>query len=570
MPPLGTIGTLHTFMTQMKIAGKWLTSIVIAMVFSCSTGIVAAEKNFNDEQPLSSFSVNTAQTFVEGPHIFYKKGHTIVKNVHFSREGIRVDEKKYSSKDDVPTLTCYVDNRYKTSFTVSLRSKHQAPETVYPQPDKLYAISDIEGNFEAFEKSLKGNGIIDKNLDWKFGKGHLVLVGDFFDRGYNVTPVLWLIYKLEQQAAEAGGMVHFIVGNHEEMNMRGDVRYVKDKYKKAAKVLKIPYRSLYSKDTELGRWLRSKNVVEKIGKTIFVHGGLSPEMANARIRLESMNKYAREYYGMDKFRMDQRGGSATRVFSKVGPMWYRGYFKEELTQQEVNQTLGIYGANHVVVGHTIVPKVSSLFEGKVIAIDVKHNISLIDKISNSIFIEKGKIYACNVDGKRSSIERFMTEDIIRSAFKAVKDGDVTSLNEFLETSDKYARINKHYFSKRITLLQAAIRHNQPAIVDLLIESGADIDMLSENKTPLMHAIEANNPLIIDILIYKGANINGLNKQKKSPLFFCAKYDNVEIAKVLVEKGARLDIRDGKGRTAIEYALKNENTKIATYLKNCKN
>ncbi len=567
---IGTMEPLHTFMTDLKIAGKWLTTLVIAMVFSCSTVIVTAEKSIDSRNPVSNLPEPAGNHFIEGPHIFYKKGNAIVKNIHFTAGGIQVDAKAYPSGDKIPTLTCHIDNYKRTSFTVELKSNHISPKTVYEQPEKLFAISDIEGNFEAFEKSLIGNGIIDKKLNWKFGKGHLVLVGDFFDRGHNVTAVLWLIYKLEQEAAKAGGMVHFIIGNHEEMNMRGDARYVKDKYVKAAKVLKIPYRSFYSEDTELGRWLRSKNVVEKIGETIFVHGGISPEMADYRIRLEEMNKYARSYFGVDKFRLDQRGGAANRVFSKVGPMWYRGYFREQLSQEEVDMTLNLYGAKQVVVGHTIVPKVSNLFEGRVIAIDVKHNIALTEKISNSIFIENGKIYASNIEGVRSSIEHFMTEDVVKSAFRAIRDGDVTGIHNFLSSSDREARVNKHYFSKRVTLLQAAILHNQSEIVQFLIDAGADIELLSENKTPLMHAIKVNNQYIIDILIKKGADINALNRQNKTPLFFCAKYGNVEIARVLVEKGAKLDIKDGKGRTAVEYAIKNDNKQVAVFLQNYKN
>ena len=38
---------------------------------------------------------------------------------------------------------------------------------------------------------MKSLGIIDKNLNWKFGKGHLVVLGDIFDRGSMVTEVLW-------------------------------------------------------------------------------------------------------------------------------------------------------------------------------------------------------------------------------------------------------------------------------------------------------------------------------------------------------------------------------------------
>ena len=71
--------------------------------------------------------------------------------------------------------------------------------------------------------------VIDTDLTWSFGDGHLVIVGDVFDRGPNVTECLWLIYRLEQEASAAGGAVHFLLGNHELMVMRGDLRYLNER-----------------------------------------------------------------------------------------------------------------------------------------------------------------------------------------------------------------------------------------------------------------------------------------------------------------------------------------------------
>ena len=63
---------------------------------------------------------------------------------------------------------------------------------------------------------------MDSACHWTFGKGHLVICGDLFDRGNDVTAELWLLYKLEEEAKEKGGYVHTILGNHEIMNLSGD------------------------------------------------------------------------------------------------------------------------------------------------------------------------------------------------------------------------------------------------------------------------------------------------------------------------------------------------------------
>jgi hypothetical protein len=105
--------------------------------------------------------------------------------------------------------------------------------------------------------------------------GHLVLVGDFVDRGTMVTEVLWLIYSLESQAEAAGGKVHYILGNHEIMNMNGDHHYVHPRYKAHADSMHISYLKLFSQQSELGRWFATKNVTERIGNVLFAHAGFS-------------------------------------------------------------------------------------------------------------------------------------------------------------------------------------------------------------------------------------------------------------------------------------------------------
>ena len=77
---------------------------------------------------------------------------------------------------------------------------------------------------------LTNNKIINNDLNWDFGEGHLVIVGDIFDRGSKVNEVLWLIYKLEIQARKMGGRVHFLLGNHDYMVLQRDLRYINSRW----------------------------------------------------------------------------------------------------------------------------------------------------------------------------------------------------------------------------------------------------------------------------------------------------------------------------------------------------
>src|SRR4030042_1464802 len=80
--------------------------------------------------------------------------------------------------------------------------------------EKILVIWDIHGGYDSLVKLLINNSIIDIHLNWNWDKGHLVFLGDIFDRGDKVTEALWLIYKLDHQAMSQGGAVHLLYGNH--------------------------------------------------------------------------------------------------------------------------------------------------------------------------------------------------------------------------------------------------------------------------------------------------------------------------------------------------------------------
>jgi len=243
----------------------------------------------------------------------------------------------------------------------------------------MLIISDIEGNFKGFKSILLGNKIIDSNFHWTFGKNHLVLVGDFFDRGINVSECLWLIYKLEQEAEQQGGKVHFILGNHEIMNLQGNLKYVRSKYFKNADTLHLAYKKWFAQNTEAGRWLRTKNAVEKIGDYVFVHAGISKNFPE-KYSLQEINSHVRK--SIDKeFTKEERRSNV--FIGHESPIWYRGIAKKMETQQDVEKTLANYHAAKMIIGHTIFEKMQYLYNQKVIVIDLEHQ-------ENS---DKGKMYA---------------------------------------------------------------------------------------------------------------------------------------------------------------------------------
>ena len=179
--------------------------------------------------------------------------------------------------------------------------------------DSVVAVADIHGDFEAFVTVLRQAMVVDDDLEWTGGSTHLVIVGDVLDRGPDSRRVLDLLMRLEPAAAAAGGMVHMTLGNHEVMNLTGDLRYVSreefmafaaddpedereqlfDRFvaehpkiadpavaRKQFDSLYPPgflaHRAAFAPGGVYGAWLLERPLLIVINDTAFVHGGLSP------------------------------------------------------------------------------------------------------------------------------------------------------------------------------------------------------------------------------------------------------------------------------------------------------
>ena len=200
-------------------------------------------------------------------------------------------------------------------------------KSTYNKVKKIIALSDIHGQYDLTIELLKNNKVIDKELNWNFGKGHLVIAGDIFDRGDKVNEVLWLVYKLEIQAKNDGGRVHFVLGNHEFMVLQKDLRYIHEKYKVSSKLIGLEYDQLYGNKTVLGRWLRSKPSIIKINNNVFTHGGVSEEfLINRGVDFEKINLMMRYYIDTP---FEEMNSSIYNLYNgEKSLIWYRDYFKE--------------------------------------------------------------------------------------------------------------------------------------------------------------------------------------------------------------------------------------------------
>jgi hypothetical protein len=348
----------------------------ITLVFLCLIGC----KQESDGQG------TVAKYKVDGPYVLYSGNKMRVVSVGKNHE---INDRLYSVSS-APTLVIESE-RGNHRFDVVLK-----PVVVlqfqWAQPEKIFALSDPHGDFDSFAAILKAGKVINDKFEWVFGTNHLVVNGDAFDRGVDVLPILWLCYKLEKEAEEAGGRFHFIIGNHEDLVLAGDMRYAEDKYLSLARALKVEYKELFSENSELGRWLRSKNFIEVIGPYLFVHAGISESLINRNVSLEQLNSVMRQNIGTGKKNIPDQTGLAYFLFDSNGPLWYRGMFKddekyESFSLTTLNTIQQRFKASFVVVGHTIFDDISCFYEGGVIAINVENAKNRLAGKGRAILIE---------------------------------------------------------------------------------------------------------------------------------------------------------------------------------------
>ncbi|RZL45848.1 MAG: metallophosphoesterase [Pedobacter sp.] len=312
---------------------------------------------------------------IDGPYLLYKGDSILVASTNSEPSITATKQSTLLKNKNKLVVDVKFSDAPEKNFSLKLKPILTIEPSVWQQPEKILFLSDIEGEFDALRNLLLANGVISKKYEWIFGKGHFVICGDLFDRGKDVPAVLWLLYKLEQDAKAKGGYVHTILGNHDIMNLSGDLRYVDPKYIKSAAAMGYDYMDLYNENTELGKWLRSKNLIEKIGDNICLHGGVSAEINNLGLSVEELNKVARPYIGIKDLKKTVTDSTVLKIFSSDGLFWNRDYFKEQPADEKViDQTLAIHKIKRIIVGHTITAtNVGFYYNGKVLGIDVNQH-----------------------------------------------------------------------------------------------------------------------------------------------------------------------------------------------------
>ena len=315
---------------------------------------------------------------------------------------------------------------------------------------RVVAVGDIHGNYDGFVTILQQAGLVDEDTHWIGGETTFVQTGDVFDRGVDIRKILDLLMRLQDEAAAAGGEVVALIGNHEGMNLMGYYRDVnpdvfatfvddqsgkrrkaafkefkqylkasakaagveapavtsemKDRWMAAVPPGWLEHNQALGPDGRYGAWLRTCPVGVVIDGTLFIHGGVGPDLAG--LSVDEINaKVASEIETYDRLRevmiRDRLVPSTAELASLInayqkqdppdpalieladagqwfirspgGPLWFRGAAKweEETQTEEMLELLAGAGAERMVGGHTVQREghIQARFGGRVFLID---------------------------------------------------------------------------------------------------------------------------------------------------------------------------------------------------------
>ncbi len=228
--------------------------------------------------------------------------------------------------------------------------------------ERVVAVGDLHGDLDNALAVLQVAGVVDEQGRWSGGKATLVQTGDVTDRGPDSKELIELFARLEVEAAAIGGRVVALNGNHEIMNLMGDLRYVDpgDTAKFASPEARA---HAFSANGALGQRLRELGVVAQVGDTVFTHGGVTPQYAT--LGIDQINALAAASVA---------GEVPASALGPQSPIWYRGYVQDPEAQACANldTALSQLGAKRMVVGHTTqrTGRVLSRCGGKLLVIDI--------------------------------------------------------------------------------------------------------------------------------------------------------------------------------------------------------
>ena len=283
----------------------------------------------------------------------------------------------------------------KTNFKRNCPNYSYLP-TILPPQDRIIAIGDLHGSYKSTINALKIAKVIDNNLNWIGGKTHIVQCGDQIDscrpNDYKCDHpkatlsdkpddlnILKFFTDLDKKAIKHGGRVISLLGNHELMNVTGDINYVSYENLKSLKPLRETEMDLFSETSIMSEKEKRKELFEPgnkygkflgctripiivIGDYLFVHGGIVPDFAKM-LKIKNKHDLYKLNYAIREWLLgliDDKSVAYITNGSKNSMFWNRVLGKLPANIDKTNPKcvkyldpiLKIFKIKKMIIGHT--------------------------------------------------------------------------------------------------------------------------------------------------------------------------------------------------------------------------
>lgn len=346
-------------------------------------------------------------------------------------------ESNNNGDDKLLKKTPYIDENVADPASYAIPTFQKGDDMLIdlPKGTRIVCFGDVHGDILALYKFLQASKLLHPKSTithpiWNGGNAILVQCGDILDRGAEELFCLRYLTSLARQAPEQGGKVILLHGNHEALNANGLFQYADPRGNQEIEVVfgktldKIKsdgserWRIQYAGNVpsrwaafEPNGWLAkplysNMSVAAVVGKTVFVHAGLTKDHLMKYGGIEKMNQDARDWFLAEypeelqnddgyKFQTVQevidnanlRARTASKTMPEclgggigaASPVWMRDYSspsdsppRSPKAQEMIDECLAEIGngVERMVMGHTPQDQINAALKGKAWRIDV--------------------------------------------------------------------------------------------------------------------------------------------------------------------------------------------------------
>ena len=147
-------------------------------------------------------------------------------------------------------------------------------------------------------------------------------------------------------------------------------------------------------------------------------------------------------------------------------------------------------------------------------------------------------------------------------FIAIRTGDLERVKKLigedvrlLDAKTEQEVAPESFWTREVTPIHWAAQTGDKALMQCLLDCGADVDSQSDQKdTPLHYAVMMGEQAVVDLLLARGANPNVPAQCDHTPLHRAVMRGDAKLVEALISGGADLEAEDVEGWTAADWAV----------------